>query len=82
MLVRISSGTEIQLGLRSGSLDVKPSTAYLLTYHKGRCRANCAFCTQARESKANPNLLSRIFWPPYPLGKVIDRLKKLKKQEN
>jgi len=79
MLIRVSSGTEAQLGLKPSQLDVKPTTAYLLTYHNGRCRANCAFCTQARESKSSIDLLSRVVWPPHPLDEVADRLKMVEK---
>lgn len=73
-MIRVSSGTEITLGLRKGSLDVEPTTAYLLTYHPHRCTANCSFCTQARESTSDPNLLSRVSWPPHPLPTVIEAL--------
>jgi len=77
--IRVSSGTEITLGLRKGSLDVEPTTAYLLTYHPHRCTANCSFCTQARESTSDPNLLSRVSWLPHPLPTVIEALANVEK---
>jgi len=47
-----------------------------MTYREGGCTANCAFCPQARESKANKNLLSRIIWPPRKLEIVAKAVSK------
>jgi len=71
MLVRVSIGTELVLGLRRGRSNVEPTTAYLLTYHEGKCAANCGFCTQARESTSDADMLSRVAWPPHPVGDVV-----------
>jgi len=68
--VRVSSGSAIVLGLRKGFLAAKPTTAYLLTYHKGRCTANCGFCTQAKDSKTRVDMLSRVAWPVFEVRKV------------
>ena len=46
--VRVSIGSAIVLGLVKGMLDAEPTTIYLLTYIKGKCSANCAFCPQAK----------------------------------
>jgi len=35
---------------------------------------NCAFCAQARESQAGALHLSRVTWPEYDLGTVVERL--------
>jgi len=35
---------------------------------------NCAFCTQARESRAGALNLSRVTWPEHDLEEVLDRL--------
>ena len=53
---------------------VAPTTAYLML--GGQCVMNCAFCAQARDSRANGNALSRVTWPEYPLDKVCARLKR------
>ena len=73
-LVRVSMGTAAVLGLDRIAISARPTTAYLMLYYPGRCLANCAFCPQARDSRANPDLLSRIAWPPYELDKVLEGL--------
>ncbi len=49
-----------------------PTTAYFLL--GGRCLMNCAFCAQARESRADAQHLSRVTWPEFDLDTVIERL--------
>jgi biotin synthase len=39
-----------------------------------KCLMDCAFCSQARSSTANPLSLSRVSWPPFPEEEVISRL--------
>lgn len=69
--IRLSLGTAIILGLTKGKLDAKPTTAYLMTYRKGKCSANCAFCPQALSSKSSSELLSRVTWPTYQTSKAL-----------
>jgi biotin synthase-related radical SAM superfamily protein len=69
--VRVAFGTGVVLGLWRGQLSVAPMTAHLMTYYNGRCNANCKFCPQARESKADLKMLSRVVWPISELGKVL-----------
>jgi lipoyl synthase len=71
LAIRVSSGTAIMLGLLEGKLDAEPSTAYLMTFRRGKCKANCGFCSQARASKSNTELLSRVSWPVFPTQSVI-----------
>jgi len=73
-LVRVSTGSAMTLGLADGVSDVRPSTAYLLTYYPGRCSANCLFCPQAKMSRSRKDLLSRVSWPVFPLEEVLDAL--------
>ena len=73
-LIRVSIGSAIAIGLEKGFLEAKPTTAYLLTYHPGRCASNCAFCPQARNSSSSLNMLSRVIWPPYDLSRVVVHL--------
>jgi biotin synthase len=42
-----------------------------MTYTESRCRANCAFCAQARNSSASANKLSRVTWPQFSLNRVL-----------
>ncbi|MFQ5710407.1 MAG: radical SAM protein [Candidatus Geothermarchaeales archaeon] len=75
-LIRVSLGTAATLGLTRCKLAAKPTTAYLMMYNEDGCTANCAFCTQAREADSEIDRLSRIVWPPYPLGEVLEALRR------
>jgi len=72
--VRVSVGSAIILGLIHGRLDALPTTVYLLTYHPGKCSANCGFCPQARTSTSRADMLSRVTWPAFPTEVVISRI--------
>jgi biotin synthase-related radical SAM superfamily protein len=72
--VRVSLGSAIVLGLIDGKLDAAPTTAYLMTYRKGKCIANCGFCPQASGSTSRADMLSRVSWPIYPTELVLDGL--------
>ena len=72
--VRVSLGSAIALGLTQGSIDVMPSTVYLLTYHPEKCNANCGFCPQARLSKGRSDLLSRVTWPRFKTENVLSKI--------
>lgn len=74
--IRVSIGSAIVLGLVNGRIDAKPTTAYLLTYHKGKCSANCMFCPQARSSGGRADMLSRVTWPAFPLKDVVEGVEK------
>ena len=74
--IRVSLGTAIVIGLIKGKLDAAPTTAYLMTYRRGKCTANCGFCPQARESSSRADMLSRISWPVFPTQRVIESLEK------
>ena len=76
-LVRVSLGSAIILGLTKGTLDARPSTIYLLTYHPTKCSADCGFCSQSRSSQSRTDLLSRVTWPTFPFEDVVDRLKRM-----
>lgn len=72
--IRVSSGSAVVLGLIDGRLDAEPTTAYLLTSPGGKCTANCGFCSQARSSQSRADLLSRVVWPVFSMGDVLDKL--------
>jgi len=74
--IRVSVGSAIVLGLISGRIDAKPTTAYLLTYHDKKCTANCMFCPQARSSSGRADMLSRVTWPAFPLKDVVKGIEK------
>jgi biotin synthase len=72
MIVNVSIGTAAVLGLADIPMAAAPTTAYLML--GGRCLMNCAFCAQARESQASALNLSRVTWPEFDLGIVVERL--------
>jgi biotin synthase-related radical SAM superfamily protein len=72
--IRVSLGSAMVLGLLRGKLDAMPTTAYLLTYRRGKCNANCSFCPQARGSHGRADMLSRVSWPVFPTMYVLDGL--------
>ncbi len=76
--IRLSIGTAVILGLELAFMnkDNAPTTAYLQTYHPGRCAANCKFCAQARDSDAKVDKIARGLYLPYAAELVISRLKK------
>ncbi|MGC8849974.1 MAG: radical SAM protein, partial [Candidatus Bathyarchaeia archaeon] len=74
-LIRLSIGSAVKLGLLRGRMDADPTTLYMMTYTKGGCVANCAFCSQARSSKAPALMLSRVTWPLFPLEEVLARIR-------
>lgn len=78
--VRVSLGTAAVLGLVKVRLDAAPTTAYFMTYRKGRCSANCGFCPQARESKSKADMLSRVAWPVFETNVVLKSLEKAWKE--
>jgi biotin synthase-related radical SAM superfamily protein len=74
--IRVSLGSAIVLGLLEGKLDAAPTTAYLMTYRKGKCVANCGFCPQARGSHGRADMLSRISWPVFSTRDVLNGIEK------
>jgi len=79
--VRVSVGSAMVLGLIQGRLDALPTTVYLLTYHEGKCLANCGFCPQARTSTSRADMLSRVTWPAFPTENVISRIASIAEKE-
>ncbi len=72
--IRVSLGSAIVLGLLNGKLDAAPTTAYLMTFSEGKCRANCGFCPQARNSRSRADMLSRVSWPAFATARVLDEI--------
>ena len=72
--IRVSVGSAIVLGLLKGIIDAPPTTIYVLTYHDGKCLANCSFCPQARDSTSRADMLARVTWPTFQTTEVIQRI--------
>jgi len=73
-LIRVSSGTASVLGLQDTLNQVAPTTAYLMV--GGRCQRDCAFCAQARSSRARADALSRVTWPEFDEEETIKRIRR------
>jgi biotin synthase len=73
--VRASMGTLGVLGLEMIQMDTPTTTAYLQIYTEQRCKANCQFCAQAKDSSADLTHIARGMYIPYDLGVVVSRLK-------
>lgn len=71
MKIRASQGTALKLNRLKGRLAVEPTTLYLMTYHAGKCSANCGFCSQARSSYSKGDKLSRVVWPLFELEELF-----------
>jgi len=74
MRIRVSYGTAIAMGLIRARMLARPTTAYLMTYYPGHCQNNCAFCPQARGSRADLEKLSRVTWPVFEMDDVVRAL--------
>jgi len=72
--VRVSIGSAVVIGLIQGRLNAKPTTVYLLTFHQGKCSANCGFCPQAKTSKGRADVLSRVIWPLFITENVLSNI--------
>ena len=63
IMIRLSMGTAIELGILHKKCDISPTTAYVMIGDK--CNNNCAFCSQSIESSTKRDRLSRVVWPEY-----------------
>ncbi|MBW6518471.1 MAG: radical SAM protein [ANME-2 cluster archaeon] len=73
-LVRASLGTLAVLGMELMLMDAPPTTAYLQIYTEQRCRANCLFCSQAKDSEGELKHIARGQYMPADLEEVVRRL--------
>jgi len=65
---KLSAGTACVLGKKRMKADALPNTAYIMLGEK--CKNNCQFCAQSRDSEARTDLLSRVTWPAFPKEEV------------
>ncbi|MBN2390449.1 MAG: radical SAM protein [Anaerolineae bacterium] len=70
--IRLSIGSAVSLGLRTAKMVAQPTTVYTLLGET--CMGACRFCTQARRSDADRQLLSRVIWPEFELPTVLENL--------
>ncbi|MGC9523467.1 MAG: radical SAM protein [Anaerolineae bacterium] len=74
MKIRLSLGSAVVLGLRQARMEVRPTTLYTMLGE--RCLGACRFCAQARDSDADSKFLSRVVWPEFELGTVLEALRR------
>lgn len=67
---KLSAGTACLIGNKTTKSEALPTTGYIMLGE--RCRNNCRFCAQSRQSGAKDNLLSRITWPSLPAAEAVD----------
>ena len=73
MKVKLSLGSAISLGMMKGRQSVNPTTLYIML--GAQCANNCTFCTQAQESSAGKDRLSRVVWPEFEWDDFLEHLK-------
>ncbi len=72
--MRLSYGSARFLNLISSGPLLNMETIY--TMFGERCTFDCAYCTQSRTSKASGALLSRVIWPEFEMGKIVDSVER------
>lgn len=72
--MRLSYGSARLLNLISSGPLLKMQTIY--TMFGERCAFDCAYCTQAKTSRSPEEMLSRITWPEFEMGKVINAIER------
>ena len=70
--MKISVGSAVAIGLIDKKTDALPTTCYVMA--GDRCSNNCAFCAQARDSRADANMLSRVEWPEFDDELAYDKI--------
>ncbi len=71
-MIGVSTGTASLLGLVRSGCEVYPTTAHFMI--GSNCLLNCAFCAQARKSRAGSQRLSRVSWPLFQTDDVFRRM--------
>ncbi|CZR96103.1 MULTISPECIES: radical SAM protein [Clostridioides] len=77
-MIRLSSGTAIELGILNKKSDIPPTTAYIMIGEK--CINKCSFCSQSIESSTRKDKLSRVVWPEFSKEEILDALRIYKKK--
>ncbi len=72
--MKVSYGSARALGLVKTGPVLKMKTLY--TMFGERCSFDCAYCAQARTSTASDLMLSRIVWPEFAVGEVVEAVER------
>ncbi len=68
--MRLSYGSARFLGLIKSGPKLKMKTIYAMFGEK--CHFDCAYCAQAKSSFAPESMLSRVIWPEFEMGEIVD----------
>ncbi len=71
--MRLSLNSAILLGLKKSRIQPKTKTLYLM--NSGGCVYSCSFCPQGRGITDSPDKLSRISWPEFEMGEVLEAMR-------
>ena len=72
--MRISYGSARFLELVKSGPKLGMQTIY--TMFGERCRFDCAYCAQARTSFTPEKMLSRVVWPKFDMGDIVEAIEK------
>ncbi|WFD09463.1 radical SAM protein [Tepidibacter hydrothermalis] len=71
-MINLSYGSAIEIGLVNATMDINPTTAYIMIGNG--CNNKCAFCSQSIESTSRKDKLSRVLWPKYNKDDILASL--------
>ncbi len=71
-MINLSYGSAIEIGLVNATMDINPTTAYIMIGN--RCDNKCAFCSQSIESTSRKDKLSRVLWPKFSKDDILSSL--------
>ncbi len=77
VLIRVSAGTAVALGLLDWKTQEPTTTAYLLyagSTGQEKCLMSCAYCAQGEQSLSPAANLSRIIWPAFSWEELEPKL--------
>ena len=72
--MRLSYGSARFLGLIKSGPKLKMKTLY--TMFGERCNFDCAYCAQAKTSFAPESMLSRVIWPKFGMGEIVNSVER------
>lgn len=68
-MINISYGSAIEIGLVNATMDINPTTAYIMIGNG--CENKCVFCSQSIESTSRKDKLSRVLWPKFSKDDIL-----------
>ena len=72
--MKLSYGSARFLDLIKAGPVLNMQTIY--TMFGERCKFDCAYCAQARTSSTPEKMLSRVVWPKFPMGEIVESIER------